>query len=68
MAVSYSPRSSAEAGIGPLEAPAGRSKHADFVTLARQKVAVGLVGVGLVVTVAWIGALGWAMAVLVARW
>jgi len=68
MTVSYSPTRNAEVRIGTLDAAAASSRYADFVTLARQKVAVGLIGVGLVATVAWIGALGWAMAILVARW
>ena len=66
MTASYLPASNSEAELRSLAAT--NKAAANFVTVAREKVAVVLIGVGLVATVAWIGVLGWAIGALLRLW
>ena len=66
MTVSYSPA----AGSAELRSMAAVTHHASpsLITLTRQKLALMLVGVGMLATVAWAATLGWAMGVLLRLW
>jgi hypothetical protein len=67
MTASYLPASNSKAELRSLAAGTDKAA-AGFVTGARKKVAVVLVGVGLVATVAWIGVLGWTIGALLRLW
>jgi len=67
MTASYVPTRNSEAEMGSLTATTGNAP-ANFITVTRQKIAVMLIGVGLVATVAWVAVLGWAVGLLLRLW
>jgi hypothetical protein len=67
MTVSYLPAGSSEAEIRSRPAIAD-GPAANFIRVAREKIAVCLVGVGVVATVLWVATLGWAIGLVLRFW
>jgi hypothetical protein len=67
MTASYLPTSNSQAELRSLATSPDKAATS-FVTVAREKVAVVSIGVGLVATVAWIGVLGWVLGAVLRLW
>jgi hypothetical protein len=57
MTASYLPTTNPEIEVRSLTVT-NDNAEVDLVTIARQKIAVALIAVGLIATVAWVGVLG----------
>jgi hypothetical protein len=66
MTASYPPTSNPKGAVRSLAA-ATDNAGVDFITVARQTLAVALIGLGLTTTVAWVGVLGWLVSRLLLR-
>jgi hypothetical protein len=66
MTASYLPTSNPEIEVRSLTV-ANDNAEVDLITVTRQKIAVSLIGVGLIATVAWVGVLGFLVSRLLLR-